>query len=178
MHAVGLFLLLLLPWVGFAQQPATTRAPRLAYSETQVVRDVTPAELVVRAQEWAHRHSRTTQGPVASPAQVVVVQGSEDVVYPQQGAVLSRPLHYTLTLTVQESSYSYRLTDLDLGPSGQPNASAAAYQPVEPLLAPAPGQESAQAYLLRTAIEEAIGQLLGGLQYDLAHAVPVAQEDN
>jgi|GEM_PF-6163956 len=179
MRAVGLLLLLLLPWCGFAQQPAAVRSPRLVYSETQALGGVTQAELVTRVQEWARRHSRDTQAPVASANQTLVVQGSEDVVYPQQGVVLSRPLHYALTLTVQESSYSYRLTDLTLGPSGQPQAPAAAYQPVELLLAPvASGQESAQAYLLRTAIEEAIGQLLGGLQYDLAHAVPLAHEDN
>ena len=177
MRAAGLLLLLLLPWCSYAQLPAA-RSPRLAYSETEVVKGVSQDELVARVQEWARRHSRNLQSLVVSPDQALEVQGSEAVVYPQQGVVLSRPLHYVLTLTVHENTYRYRLTELDLGPSGELPALASAYLPVEPLLAAAPGQESTQDYLLRTAIEEAIGQLLGGLQYDLAHAVPVAHEDN
>ncbi|MGI4744344.1 MAG: DUF4468 domain-containing protein [Janthinobacterium lividum] len=159
----------------FGQLTATAPLPldeathRITYAATLPVAGASQAELLARAQAWASSHSPADKTPLTASQRtdVVVVTGTEEMIYPHLEVLVRQPLHYTATISWAEGSYTYRITDFVLE---ERSTATPTYVPAEAaLLQPPPTKAAATTlYYLRTAFEEATAQLLGTLQTELA----------
>jgi hypothetical protein len=188
MKAFLSLLLLLICWRGFAQQttvapfPLDAKTHRITYSEDVPATGVSRKELSSRALNWATSRSIATKLPYLATEHTtnsVVVAGTEELLYPTQDELVSLPLHYKATLSLYEGGYRYLITDFEVETSGPPSSPAPIYVPAETFLVQTPpaNAKSNHAYLVCTALQEAIAQLLGAMQVDLTSYSPPTQTD-
>jgi hypothetical protein len=172
-------LLVLTWWAGFAQQTTVARFPldakthRITYSEEVRVTGVSGQELTSRAVNWATTRSIPTKSPhllTEHTTSTMVVAGTEELLYPTQDELVSLPLHYKATITLHEGGYHYLITDFEVETASPPSSSAHVYVPAETFLVqnPPANAKPNHAYLVYTALQEAIAQLIGAMQFDLA----------
>lgn len=174
-HLLRILLLCCLSGSAFGQLVAAVPLPldeathRITYAAGLPVAGASQAELLARAQAWAGSHSAAGKPPLLTTSQsadVVVITGTEEMIYPRLDVLVRQPLHYTATLSLSEGRYTYRITDFILESGGAPTS---AYAPAETTLLQIPSTKAAATdlYYVRTAFEEATAQLLGTLQNGL-----------
>jgi hypothetical protein len=178
------FLLLLICWQGFAQQttvapfPLDSKTHRISYSEDVPAPGVSRNELISRALNWATLRSNIAKPPhlvMEHTISCVNVVGTEELLYPTRDELVRLPLHYKATISLYEGGYRYIVTDFEVETAGTSTSLAHIYVPAETFLEQTPPATAKpnHAYLVYTALQEAIAQLLGAMQVDLAsHNLP------
>lgn len=175
-HLLRILLLCCLSGRAFGQLVAAAPLPldeamrHITYATSTPVAGVSQAELLARAQAWASHHGLASQPPLLTTTQdadVLVITGVEEILYPHLEALVRQPLRYTATLSLSEGRYLYSITNFALETTG---TSTPRYEPAEATLLQTPLTKAAATdlYYVRTAFEEATAQLLGTLQTELA----------